>query len=872
MKAQSRLSCLIVLLLISVANTQELPDYQNPELSTPRRVDDLLARMTLEEKVTQMLDVAPPIERLGIPAYNWWNECLHGVARAGVATVFPQAIGLAATWNTDLMFEVADVISTEARAKYHEALRQDNHARYYGLTMWSPNINIFRDPRWGRGQETYGEDPYLTARMGVAFVKGLQGNDAKYLKVVSTPKHYAVHSGPEPDRHVFDAITDSRDLYETYLPAFEATVVEANAWSIMCAYNRYLGEACCGSPVLLQKILREDWGFEGYIVSDCGAIRDIYAFHKITENAAEAAALAVKSGTDLNCGSTYRALNEAVEKKLITEDELDVSLRRLFTARFKLGMFDPPEAVVYAQIPFEKNDCEEHRLLSLRAARESMVLLKNDGILPLSKTLKRIAVIGPNADNLPVLLGNYNGTPSNPVSILKGIQNKVGDQTEVVYTMGCSHTDNNPPASLIPKDVLFHGGQSGLKAEYFTNTDLSGEPFITRVDEKIRNTWLRKRIDGLGRENFSIRWTGEIVPKESGDYLISVTGDDGYRLFFDNQAIIENWSTHAPEKQSAMVSLKKGTATALKLEFFQGGGGAEIALEWAKPELDPDAETLSLAQSADIIIFAGGISPRLEGEEMPVHIDGFTGGDRTKIGLPQVQVDLLKKLHATGKPVILVSMSGSALALNWSNANLPAILHAWYPGQEGGTAVADILFGDYNPAGRLPLTFYKSVDQLPPFDDYNMKERTYKYFTQDPLYAFGHGLSYTTFEYSDLKLAQTIEAGENLDIEVKVRNAGNIAGDEVVQVYVTDLKASHPVPLLELLGSKRIHLKAGDSKTVAFTITPRQLALWDDAANNILEPGLFSLSVGGRQPNQNAGAMDVLTTAFQVVGKPLRFK
>lgn len=708
------ISILLVLGLIlsNCTNKYEYP-FQDPSKSFDKRVNDLVSRMTLEEKISQMTDVVAPVERLGIPGYNWWNECLHGVARAGVATVFPQAIGLAATWDTDLIYQMADVTSTEARAKYHEFVRNNDRSRYHGLTFWSPNINIFRDPRWGRGQETYGEDPVLTSKMGTAFVKGLQGDHPKYLKVVATPKHYAVHSGPEPNRHIFNAVTDKRVLWDTYLPAFEATITEGKAYSIMGAYNRYLGEACCAHDLLLEEILRGKWGFEGYVVSDCGAIRDIYAYHKLVETPEEASALAVKKGCDLNCGRTYESLLKAVEQGLITKEEIDVTVKRLFRARFKLGMFDPPEMVPYTQIPFEKNDAPEHADLALTVAQESIVLLKNDNnLLPLNNKLKQIAVIGPNANNLDVLLGNYNGTPSHPVTALAGIKNSVAEGTNVKYAPGCV---------LVGKDMVI-----------------------------------------------------DTIP--------------GYDAF---------------------------------------------------------AEAVELAKSSDVVIFCGGISPRLEGEEMQVPFEGFSGGDRTNIKLPAVQEKLIKSLHATGTPVVLVNFSGSAIALNWENENLSAIIQAWYPGQAGGTALADVIFGKYNPGGRLPVTFYKSVEDLPPFEDYSMKNRTYRYFEGEPLYPFGYGLSYTTFEYGIPELSDnSIKKSGSVEVSVEVKNTGDIGGSEVVQLYVKDIESKYRVAKKALRDFKRIYLDPGESQIVSFMLESEDFRVIDDDGNRFVEPGNFDILVG----------------------------
>lgn len=847
-------------------------EYLDHTLPMARRVDDLISRMTLEEKISQMGHSAQAIPRLHIPEYNWWNECLHGVARAGTATVFPQAIALAATWNTDLMRQIAEVTSTEARAKHHEYARQGDRDIYKGLTFWSPNINIFRDPRWGRGQETYGEDPYLTSRMGVAFVKGLQGDDPKYFKVIATPKHYAVHSGPEPERHAFDAVTNNRDLYDTYLPAFEACIKEAGAFSVMCAYNRYMGEACCGSPRLLQKILRADWGFQGYVVSDCGAIADIFEYHKISKTGAEAAALAVKSGTDLNCGSVYQsALLEAVQQKLLPEEEINTAVRRLFIARFKLGMFDPPELVKYAGIPFEVNDSPEHRQLSLRAAQESIVLLKNENnLLPLKQDLKRIAVIGPTANSYLMLLGNYHGTPSRYVTPLRGIQNKAGRTTEVVYAHGCDLIEEDKIIHNLSSENLSAGGKPGLQAEYFRSTNLEGEPFFTKIDPIDNANWIYgTRLPNLRKEpKFSIRWSGMFTAPETGDYKFTITGDDGYRLFLDGKAVIENWAEHdAAASKSNRLHLEKGKAYPLRLEFFHNSGRPQLFVQWELLNFDYFNQAIELAKRAEVVIFAGGITAQLEGEEMRVDYEGFRGGDRTSLDLPNVQERLLKTLHATGTPVVLVLSSGSALAVNWASENILAIIQLWYPGQEGGTALADVLFGDYNPAGRLPVTFYKSVEQLPPFADYNMKGRTYRYFEGEPLFPFGFGLSYSKFEYRHLSLPDKIKAGETAKVSVEVHNTGKWAGDEVVQLYVKDLTASAPVPLRALQGFKRIHLKPGETQVVEFVLQPRQLARIDEKNQFVVEAGGFEIAVGGVLPGTAAATTGTLTKEIRITGE-----
>jgi beta-glucosidase len=874
-KTGAALMVVVLLSLSLFAQTRDaIPKYKNPRLSVEERVNDLVSRLTLEEKVLQMKDVAPAIPRLDIPAYNWWNEALHGVARAGIATVFPQAIGLAATWDTDLMFRVADVISTEARAKHNDFVSRGDRGRYKGLTMWSPNINIFRDPRWGRGQETYGEDPYLTARMGVQFVKGLQGNHPQYFKVIATPKHYAVHSGPEPERHRFDAVTTQRDLYDTYLPAFEACIKEAQAYSIMCAYNRYMGEPCCSHDTLLRKILREDWGFKGYIVSDCGAVYDIYKFHKLVSTAAEASAMTVKAGTDLDCGTDYPSLVKAVKQGLINEAEIDNSVKRLFTARFKLGMFDPPQMVPYTKIPIAENDSPAHRQLALQAARKSLVLLKNQGnLLPLRKDLQKIAVIGPTADDLNVLLGNYNGTPSKFVTLLKGIKSKVSKQTKIIYEQGCDLVGEEAIYKLVPATALSANNQQGLKAEYFNNKNLEGNSILTRIDAGINSNWTNgEKISGLKETDFSIRWTGALTPEVSGQHFLAVRGDDGYRLWLDDKLIIDNWTSHAAETRQAKVNLETGRSYKIKLEYFQGGGGAEISFQWGTPAEDAAKRALKAAAEADVIIFVGGITPGLEGEEMDVPLEGFRGGDRTDIRLPKVQENLLKAVQATGKPTVLVLTGGSALAVNWAKENIPAIIQIWYPGEEGGTALADALFGDYNPAGRLPVTFYQSVEQLPPFEDYSMEGRTYRYFKGEPLFSFGYGLSYTRFAYSNLTIAKQVRVGEPVRLSVQVKNAGKIAGDEVVQLYIKNVMASVPVAIRSLQGFKRIHLKAGQSQTVSFVLTPRQMSVIDNQNQRIVEPGEFEITVGGMQPGISSPSTETRTAKLSVKGKTLVIK
>ena len=823
--------------------------YKNSRLPVEERVDDLISRMTLDEKISQLLDYAVAIPRLGIPEYNWWSEGLHGVARAGTATVFPQAIGLAATFDDSLMFRVATTISDEFRAKYNYYTSQGDRDRYKGLTVWSPNINIFRDPRWGRGQETYGEDPFLTSRIGVAFVKGLQGEDPKYFKTIATPKHYAVHSGPEPLRHEFDVDVSQRDFMDTYLPAFEACVKDGNAQSVMSAYNRFRGKSCTGSPYLLTDILREKWKFDGYVVSDCGAVFDIYFNHKIASSEAEAAAIALKAGCDLNCGRTYNMLKEAVEKGYCTEADIDQALKRLFKARMQLGMFDPEDKVPYNKIPFEVNDCPEHRQLSVDAALESMTLLKNDGTLPLSDDLKTIAVIGPNADEPETMYGNYNGFPSKYVTPLQGIKNKVSSQTRVLYAKGCSYHKDYVEKETIHLQYLSSEGKPGLTGEYFTNPNLEGTPFLVRADSIVNFAWFNDApAHGMPQEDFSIRWHGNLLAPKTGKYSLYISGDDGFRLYIDDEMMIDKWND-GWKTGSAQVEFEAGSTHSIEIEYFQHAWYGQITLEWEIPVENMEQQALNVARESDMVIFVGGLSPTLEGEEMFVELEGFDRGDRTSIDLPKIQTDLLKKLHALGKPVILVLMNGSALAVNWADENLPAILEAWYPGQEGGTAIADVLFGDYNPAGRLPITFYKSVDQLPPFENYDMKGRTYRYFEGEPLYPFGYGLSYTTFSYSNLKVPEKTLTNENITIEVEVENTGELAGDEVVQLYISHTAMDIPVPIHALQGIRRIHLEKGERKTLSFTLLPEQLSVINDNNERIVRPERLIIFVGGYQPN-----------------------
>jgi beta-glucosidase len=857
------------LLAAHAAWGQTPPLYKNADAPLEKRVDDLLSRMTVEEKISEMMNDSPAIERLGIPAYNWWNECLHGVARAGRATVFPEPIGLAATWDPQLIFQMATAISDEARAKNNEFIRRGKRSIYQGLTFWTPNINLVRDPRWGRGMETYGEDPYLVGRMAVEFVKGLQGDDPKYLKVVATAKHFAVHSGPESTRHSFDAKVDDEDLSGSYLPHFEAAIQEGGAYSVMCAYNRVDGDPACASPRLLGDILRKQWRFRGYVVSDCGAVGDIFRGHKVVDSMAAAAARAVKAGTDLDCGNEYRSLIPALEQKLIAEAEIDASVRRLLTARFRLGMFDPPERVPYARIPYSVVDSPAHRALALETAHKSIVLLKNQGgLLPLKKNIKTLAVIGPNADNVEVLLGNYNGEPTAPVTPLEGLRAKLGSRAKIVYAQGGELADGLPAMETVPASALFTSDgadrRSGLQAEYFNTASFNGQvyrapgktpaaaepdakPLFTRVDAEINFKWW----DGAPRadmddDNFGVRWSGFLAPKITGKYRLGGVGMNAFEIYFNGKPLVRANNRDERNYSYETVDLEAGKLYPIRVDFHEVINDADMRLVWAVPGRDLEPAALDAARQAEAVVMFLGLSPRLEGEQMKVPVAGFEGGDRVNLGLPAAQEALLQKVAALGKPVVLVLLNGSAVAVNWARDHVPALVEAWYPGQAGGTAIADVLFGDYNPAGRLPVTFYQSADQLPAFDDYSMKGRTYRYFQGAPLFEFGYGLSYTTFGYSRFDCPEHAPAGHDVPVSVEVRNTGKVDGEEVVQLYVKR------AGVRSLEGFHRIALKVGERKTVKFVLRASQLP----------KSGVAEIAVGGRQPGgANAG---VLTTTLSI--------
>lgn len=870
---------------------QKTPPYLDPSLPIAQRVNDLVSRMTLEEKVRQMQHTAPAIPRLGIPAYDWWNEALHGVARSGIATVFPQAIGMAATWDTRLIHAEGRVISTEARAKYNQAQREGNHSIYYGLTFWSPNINIVRDPRWGRGQETYGEDPFLTGKLAVAFVRGMQGDNPKYLEVVATPKHFDAYSGPEPLRHRFSASVSPHDLEDTYLPAFRAAITEGHADSLMCAYNAINGVPACANAYLLQKTLRDAWHFQGYVTSDCGAIGDITFGHHYTTDNEHGSAVAVRAGTDTTCGNEYVTLVQAVHDGLIKESEVDTAVKRLFTARFRLGMFEPPSMVPFNRIPMSQDDSPAHRQLALRVARESMVLLKNDGVLPLKASVKTIAVIGPNAQSLTALEGNYNGTPSHPVLPVDGILKQFAGKARVLYAQGSPYVPELPLA--VPR-TLFHPSAeahvAGLKAEYFTDANFSGKPALTRTDSQIQFNWnAASPAPGIPMQHFAVRWTGTLTPPGPGDYTFIIRKFHCYRcevhenvrLFLDGKLVIDSTQAHPsvqgqavinrsgytrrPPEPSFHIHFADSQPHSFRMEYTHRSKlfGAGVSLEWQPPAHVLRKEAERVAQKADVVVAFVGLSPNLEGEEMPIHIEGFNGGDRTTISLPQVQRDLLKALYATGKPVVVVLMNGSALAVNGAEQHAAAILEAWYPGEDGGTAIAQTLAGANNPGGRLPITFYKSLSQLPPFEDYSMQNRTYRYFKGQPLYGFGYGLSYSSFSFNHLKLSSAVlRAGQPLTVTADVQNTSKIAGDEVAELYL-EYSGAPGAPLRALKGFERIHLAAGASRRIAFKLNPRDLSQVTEKGDHMILPGHYTVFVGGSQPSAGSHGVEA---GFEITG------
>jgi beta-glucosidase len=867
------------------------PEYQNTQLTPEARAHDLVSRMTLDEKASQLEDWAPAIPRLGIPDYQTWNEALHGVARAGYATVFPQAIGMAATWDPKMVHAMGDVISIEARAKYNEAQREGNHRIFYGLTFWSPNINIFRDPRWGRGQETYGEDPFLTGRMGVAFVTGVQGDDADHPKAVATSKHFAVHSGPESQRHTFDVNPSPRDLEETYLPAFRATVVDGHVKSVMCAYNAIDGFAACANKNLLVDHLRKAWGFNGFVVSDCGAIMDVFNGHKNAADILHASALSIEAGTDLSCSiwsPGFNTLAEAVRQKVVSEDLITRSAERLYTARFELGLFDPQGSNPLDKIPYSVDASAANRAIALKAAEEAIVLLKNDGTLPLlsskTKAPANIAVVGPEADLIMGLEGNYNGVPYHPVEPVDGMIAQFSG-SQIHYAQGSTLAEGAkvpvPRTAFANKET----GAAGLKEEFFATPDWTGRPVAVTTDHDIQSEWGDSLpVPEVKTHVYSVRWSGTLTVPAAGHYDFSVepadafpySPIDSFRLTLDGKVLAEgplrkkidisamgNFKSAPGASPSAPPIMNGGFPVVvpfdfadtnphdIKLEYSHSGdqAGGGLYFKWAAPAQAQLDEAVAAAKQSDVVVAFVGLSAQLEGEEMPIKIDGFAGGDRTKINLPAAQRALIEAVAATGKPVIVVLQSGSAVALPWAKEHAAAVLQAWYPGVEGGTAIARTLAGLNNPAGRLPVTFYKSVDDLPPFTEYSFKNRTYRYYTGQPEWGFGYGLSYSSFTYSPVTLSSTtLKAGEPLTATIEVTNSSALAGDEVVEAYLKTPEADGPIH--SLAAFERVHLQAGETRAVTLHFDSRALSSVDEKGERAVIPGKYQLVLAGAQPQE----------------------
>jgi beta-glucosidase len=879
--------------VIAISSAAQEPAYLNTKLSPQERAHDLVGRMTLDEKASQLEDWATAIPRLGIPDYQTWNEALHGVARAGYATVFPQAIGMAATWDPRMVHSMGNVVSSEARAKYNQAQREGNHRIFYGLTFWSPNINIFRDPRWGRGQETYGEDPYLTGRLGIAFIGGVQGNDLQHLRAVATSKHFAVHSGPESLRHGFNVDPNPRDLEETYLPAFRATVTEGHVQSVMCAYNSIDEWPACTNKMLLKEHLRDAWGFKGFVVSDCGAIVDVNQGHKKTPDIEHSAALALQAGTDLSCSiwtPGFNTLANAVRHSLVSEDLLTQAAERLYAGRFQLGMFDP--AGTLDRIPFSSVASDANRQTSRKAAEESIVLLKNNGALPL-KAPGKIAVIGPTADSLPSILGNYVGTPLHPVTPLDGMLNQF-KSSPILYAQGSTLAEGVG----VPVPRTAFGLKKGLKTEFFATADWTGRPVATETETLVQADWENaKPSPDVDTHNYSVRWSGSIAAPAAGHYVFTLEVADSfpyspaesYRLILDGKVLGEG-NIRTGHDMSVMGSFKSAPGASptappvetfaqtptisvdftdtkehdFKLEYAhsadRAGGG--ITLKWQAPAEAQLDEAIARAKEASVVVAFVGLSPQLEGEEMPIKIPGFSGGDRTSLDLPAPQQKLLEALAATGKPLIVVLQSGSAVALNWANEHAAAVLEAWYPGVDGGAAIARTLAGLNTPAGRLPVTFYASLDGLPEFTNYALKGRTYRYFTGKPLWGFGYGLSYSKFTYGPVKLsASTLKAGDPITATVTVTNNGTMSGDEVVEAYLKTPQEGGPIH--SLVGFDRVTIGPGASKEVSFKIDPRSLSSVDDQGNRSILAGKYTLTLGGAQPEETKAKSEA---GFTVTG------
>jgi beta-glucosidase len=829
--------------------------FLNPNLSVEKRAADIVSRLTTDEKIAQMLNRTPAIERLGIPPYDWWNECLHGIGRTEYkVTVFPQAIGMAAGWDVNAIRQMGDYTAEEGRAVYNLSQAKGDYRIYHGLTYWTPNINIFRDPRWGRGQETYGEDPFLTASLAKNFVLGLQGDDKTYLKAAGCAKHFAVHSGPESSRHTYNAAVSEYDLRDTYLPAFKV-LADTKVAGFMCAYNAYDGQPCCGSDKLMIDILRKDWGYKGYVTSDCGAIDDFYKTHKTHPDAATAAADGIYHGTDVDCGrEAYKALKEAVEKELTTVEQIDISLRRLFETRIRLGMFDPAEKVPFSKIEASALSKQEHKDLALKMAQQSLVLLKNNGILPLKKeNIRKIALVGPNVNNPEVQLGNYNGFPTEIITPLNGIK-KALPGVEIITELGCNTTDNIEIRKL---ENCFPGGFS---VEFFNSVNHEGNPVYKGHTSEINFSSAENNpvAEGVNSTDFSSRFEGVFESPVSGTVELKVAYDDGYRLYIDGKMVSESWG-EGNRTVEYKLDANKGKKYRIKLEHKQHRGGMRIKFS-ANIRLETESQvTADKVKDADVIVFIGGISPQIEGEEMDVRIPGFYRGDRTSIMLPQIQTDLLQALKATGKPVVFILMSGSAVSFPWESQNLDAIISAWYGGESIGSAIADVLLGKYNPSGRLPVTFYANDSDLPDIEDYNMNNRTYKYFKGKPLYPFGYGLSYTTFSYQwDALPKKEYNRTGTINCSLKIANTGKFGGDEVAQIYIK-YPDGKGFPLKELRHFERKYIAEGQTGQVKVSIPVKSLAKWDEKAGKSVVPaGNYSLYAGGNSENE------AIITTFEI--------
>lgn len=828
------------------------PDFRDSSLPSEQRAELLLQELTLEEKISLMMDVSKPVERLGIKPYNWWNEALHGVARAGLATVFPQSIGMAASFNDSLVYEVFTAVSDEARAKNAYYASKGSYERYQGLTMWTPNVNIYRDPRWGRGIETYGEDPYLTTRMGVNVVKGLQGvSDGKYDKLHACAKHFAVHSGPEWNRHSFD-VEDLplRDLYETYLPAFKALVQDADVKEVMCAYNRFEGEPCCGNKRLLTQILREEWGFDGIILSDCWAINDFFEEkgHKTHKDSASAASAAVLSGTDLECGATYQSLLKGVQNGLIDESAIDKSVKRVLKARFELGEMDDPSKVSWTKIPFSVVASAAHDSLALKMARESMTLLLNkQNVLPLKRGNLTVAVMGPNAKDSVMMWGNYNGVPAHTVTVLDGIRAALGKGDKLIYEQGCPCVGNDLLESVFSE--CKSEGRPGFSARYWNNVNHEGKVDVeTRVMTPFNFCTSGATVfaPGVNLTDFSATYNVTYVPKASGEVIFDVYSFGKGRLLVNQKEVMSFYNSHGGNKQSYALQVEAGKKYDIELQFEYLQSDAQLNFDMGFKKKVDIAKSVNAVRNADVVVFVGGISPSLEGEEMGVDLPGFKKGDRTSIELPEVQRNLLAALHRAGKKVILVNCSGSPVGLVPETETCEAILQAWYPGQQGGRAVADVLFGDYNPAGRLPVTFYRSIEQLPDFEDYNMAGRTYRFMKERPLFPFGYGLSYTTFTYGAATFnKQTVGSEDNLSVVVPVSNTGSRDGEEVVQVYLSKV-GDEAGPVKTLRAFKRVSVPAGKTVNVHISLSKKDLEWWNEGTHSIqFCPGEYQVWIGG---------------------------